>query len=74
MTTEVAETLEKIQQYIQRTPGSNNHKYALNLMEWFSMRQIDSDWSSIVTAFNYGRAKGYRAAKAEMKRQQQRRK
>ncbi|MCI8652607.1 MAG: hypothetical protein HFF11_02780 [Angelakisella sp.] len=73
MTTEVAEILEKIQQYIQQTPGSNNRNYSLNLTEWFSIREMDSDWESIVTAFDYGRAKGYRAARAEMKRKQQRR-
>lgn len=74
MTTEVTKTLDKIQQYIQRTPGSQNQNYDLNVIEWFSMHQMTSDWDSIATAFSYGRAKGYRAAKAEMKKKQQRRK
>lgn len=62
--------LEKMQRYIDRTkPGIKNPiQYTMNVaetLELLNMAQIDNPFEAISLAFNYGRAKGYRAAKAE---------
>lgn len=75
MTTEVTETLDKIQQYIQETGMGNSVKrYDITLFDLFSLRRMEDGGTALAMAFDYGRAKGYRAAKAEIKRKQQRRK
>lgn len=75
MTTEVTKTLEKMQQYIQQTGMDCTIKrYSMQLNELFAMLRMDDTGMALTVAYDYGRAKGYRAAKAEMKRKQQRRK
>ncbi len=74
MTTEVAEILAKIQQYIQQTGMECTIKrYGMRLNELFAMLRMDDTGMALTIAYDYGRAKGYRAARAEMKRKQQRR-
>lgn len=63
--------IEKIQQYIERTnmKRKTQDKYAMNMKEIFELVHkaqgscFPSD--AICLAFDYGRAKGYRAAKEE---------
>ncbi|MDE6903329.1 MAG: hypothetical protein K2P22_11395 [Lachnospiraceae bacterium] len=62
--------IEKIKRYIERTKMGikNPIQYAMNVaetLELLNMAQIDNPFGAISLAFNYGRAKGYRAAKAE---------
>lgn len=59
--------IEKIKRYIERTkikPGKADTRTG-NLMAL--CRELDS-FDAVLTAFMYGRAKGYRAAKAEVRR------
>lgn len=63
--------IEKIQQYIKRTNMklSDPHRYAMNMSEAFELahqaRESNLPIDVISPAFNYGLAKGYRAAKKE---------
>lgn len=63
--------LEKIKKYIENT---KMHRLpigtGLNCSELFafSHNSHDEPFEALVIAFEYGRAKGYRAAKAEQKR------
>ena len=64
--------IEKMQMYIERTKMDikNPLQYAMNMRQAFElagMAKTDSSLSieAISMAFNYGQAKGYRAAKAE---------
>ena len=61
--------IEKIQRYIERTPiGKSNRSISLDEGFALAKQAYDSDdlpLHVILLAFNYGRAKGYRAAKAE---------
>ena len=62
-------TIQKIQRYIERTnvkPGVQN-KYQMVLSEIIALKEQadESIIDTICLAFDYGRAKGYRAAKAE---------
>lgn len=64
--------IEKIKRYIERTKVSNTDCYKMNVCEVFELASKakcggDEAFSVIETAFNYGRAKGYRAAQAERK-------
>lgn len=60
--------VERIQQYVKNTKG-NFERYKLSAYEaallMFQAGDIPLD--SVLLAYNYGRAKGYRAAKAEVK-------
>lgn len=60
--------IEKIKKYIERTK-MNKEKYYLNFGEACAMakeaRTFDTVLDVIDLAFEYGKAKGYRAAKAE---------
>ena len=64
--------IEKMKRYIERT--KMNHRldsfYRLNLAEAFELTMqadasSDLSFNAICLAFNYGKVKGYRAAKAE---------
>ena len=61
--------IERIQKYVQKT-GFNFAKYPLSTPETFAIwnEMKGSPIEMIYLAFNYGRAKGFRAAKAEGKR------
>ena len=64
--------IEKIERYVKRTKmeGHSLNVYEMNLAEAFALaiqahEDNDLPISIINLAFTYGRAKGYRAAKAE---------
>ena len=66
--------IEKMQKYIDRTKMNikNPLQYAMNLSEAFELAKQAIDCGDlpiemISLALNYGRAKGYRAAKAEVR-------
>lgn len=58
--------IESMQRYIERTAISSN-RYEMNMNEVFALSHMaaDESISAVIMAFNYGRAKCYRAAKAE---------
>lgn len=61
--------IERIQRYIERTKISPKAAYAYCLYDT-DMRaffeELDQNWyHAVCLIFNYGQAKGYRAAKAE---------
>ncbi|MBD5153775.1 MAG: hypothetical protein HDT15_01535 [Oscillibacter sp.] len=62
--------IEKIELYISRTniPMDLHTKYDMMGKEWKAMAAQLSPVHAISLAFQYGQAKGYRAAKAEGKR------
>ena len=63
--------IEKIQRYIKRNKKfPMGTPYQMNLLEMFSLADMsaESPADAICLAFDYGRAKGYRAAKAEQKK------
>lgn len=62
--------IEKIRAYIDRGKQSVNKAYSLSTSEWIAIRNNCSDLDAIALAFEYGRAKGYRACKAEERRKQ----
>ena len=62
--------IEKMQKYIERTKLENGGRYKIGLREAYELarqtRNLDGPPIEIIDlAFNYGKAKGYRAAKAE---------
>ena len=62
--------IEKMKRYIERTKMDKNDRYYLGHVEVFAMLEKahqngDFPLDMIALAFNYGKAKGYRAAKAE---------
>lgn len=62
--------LEKIKRYISETIKSPMEKYDMSYSECLEIKnQSKSEGlvEGIALAFEYGRAKGYRAAKAEMR-------
>lgn len=61
--------IERIQKYVLKTKF-DSAKYQLSTAETFAMwnEMKESPIELIFLAFNYGRAKGFRAAKAEGKR------
>ena len=61
---------EKIENYIENTarPESRYYNASLSDVKTIGDIAVNGDLlSSIILAFNYGRAKGYRQAKAERK-------
>lgn len=64
--------IEKLQRYINRTDGAfpPGTPYQMNINELFALTHMaDEDVTgAICLAFDYGRAKGYRAAKKEVRR------
>lgn len=61
--------LEKIKKYIQNTNLNIDTNYHIRVGEIMAVGQCDL-FHAIGLAFEYGRAKGYRAAKAETKAKQ----
>ncbi len=62
---------EKIESYIENTarPESKYYNASLTDVQTIGDIAINGDlFASIILAFNYGRAKGYRQAKAEQRR------
>ena len=59
--------IERIERYISQTQIKESVKTEMKLAEWVSIRDSGSPLDAIALAFEYGRAKGYRAAKAERK-------
>lgn len=64
--------IEKMKRYIERTKMNDrlDSLYRMNLAEAFELAvqadtSSDLSFNAICLAFNYGKAKGYRAAKAE---------
>lgn len=62
--------IEKMQRYIQRTKLNDNDRFYLDMREAFELamqarNSKDFPLEVINLAFKYGKAKGYRAAKAE---------
>lgn len=58
--------LEKIEKYIANTTCDAESKYTMLFSECIELAK-QSRFEGIALAFQYGKAKGYRAAKAEMK-------
>ena len=53
--------IEEIKQYVDKAGPIPNHKgYDMRLNELFALKE------AFILAFNYGRAKGYRAAKRRL--------
>ncbi|MDE6281646.1 MAG: hypothetical protein K2M15_07645 [Oscillospiraceae bacterium] len=63
--------IEKIQRYIDRTGGKfpRGTPYQMTVVELLELKHMTADDVSgaICMAFDYGRAKGYRTAKAEQR-------
>lgn len=59
--------IERIKRYIERTKVKESVKNEMKASEWISISKNDSVLDAIALAFNYGRAKGYRAAMSERK-------
>ena len=64
--------IEKMQRYIKRTRLDDGGRYKIGMHEAFELARrahnLDSLPIEIIDlAFNYGKAKGYRAAKAEVR-------
>lgn len=62
--------IERIRRYVERETIRWNNRYGMNMIEGLELSRAayeaeDLPLEIIVLAFNYGRAKGYRAAKAE---------
>ena len=59
--------IEKMQRYIERTKVENGAFYQMNLREMLDLAHTAAETpvDVVCLAFEYGRAKGYRAAKAE---------
>lgn len=65
--------IEKMKRYIERTKLNENDRFYLDMAEAFelAMQAYESDTlplEVVCIAFNYGKAKGYRAAKAEVRK------
>ena len=59
---------DKIARYIKRTKFSDNvnmNRYGMGIRDFFELARMDKRSDAVLYAFNYGVAKGYRAAKAE---------
>ena len=61
------EILKRINRYIDETEIENSIRYAMFTSEATAMFKNLDPAEAIFLAFNYGRAKGYRAAKKENK-------
>lgn len=66
--------IEKMKRYIERTKMKKDDRFYLDMAEAFELaiQALNSDdlpMEVIAMAFNYGKAKGYRAAKAERRAQ-----
>ncbi len=68
MSTQVGK-VEQIKKYIENTHFQKRN-YSMRTSEWKELAQMaaSSPIESVILAFTYGQAKGYRAAKAEVKK------
>ena len=58
-------TIEKIRQYINDSAAPRNEQYDTTLEEVFDIASGMGPVEAVAFAFDYGRAKGYQAAKAK---------
>ena len=63
--------IEKNKRYIERTKMPETKRYSMNIIETLELARSASGEDNngieaVVIAFEYGKAKGYRAAKAEV--------
>lgn len=61
--------IEKMKRYIERTNAKVSDRYEMDLLEARELKREADLTNAIYLAFLYGRAKGYRAAKAERRAQ-----
>ena len=63
--------IEKIQKYIDLTgvKYASSSPYQMNLAELFALRRMDDIGEAICLAFEYGRAKGERSARAAQRKE-----
>ena len=61
------DTIEKIRQYIKESKAPRNKPYDATIKEVFAMASGMGAVEAVALAFDYGRAKGYRAAKKEVR-------
>lgn len=63
--------IEKMKRYIERTKADKMDAYQMNMREMLDLAHIavETPVDVICLVFEYGRAKGYRAAKAERRAQ-----
>lgn len=61
------DTIQTIIAYIRRSKIRNAKRYQMNLYELMELNKLGhtSPQEALCIAYDYGRAKGYRAAKAE---------
>lgn len=66
--------LEQMEAYIRSTaiPRATKMRYSMDSKQVLALRDCHSSTEAVFLAFCYGRAEGYRAAKAEMKKNFQR--
>lgn len=59
--------IEKMKKYIERTKLNKSPSYQMSVCEILSLSHATAETptDAVCLAFEYGRAKGYRAAKAE---------
>lgn len=62
--------IEKIKQYICKNVVPNSQRYSMSMNEAIAVAHELDRIEAIEIAFIYGKAKGYKAAKAEMRRGQ----
>lgn len=63
--------MEKIERYTEGTPIANGNQYYMTMDElqaFWEMEKKGDLYRALCRAFEFGRAKGYRAEKAEAKR------
>ena len=59
--------IEKMKRYIERTNANISDRYEIELLEVRELTRKPDKADAVYLAFLYGRAKGYRAAKAEVR-------
>ena len=62
------EIIKKIEKYIKNTKTAKNKRYDMSLNEAVAVYRQEPQIYGITLAFEYGRAKGYRAAQNERKK------
>lgn len=62
--------IEKMKRYIERTKMEADNSYQMNIREMLDLANatVETPVEIVCLAFEYGKAKGYRAAKAEGRR------
>lgn len=63
------DTIQKIRRYIDSEEIVNLRHYDINHYDMFALREYGESlpFEALALAYNYGMAKGHRAAKAEMR-------